>query len=214
MEQHLPDPPQDEEYESEFSEEDEELQPQTDILNSLKRKEFEDEDEKKVKDEIITLLCRYPGFKLRSNIDLIHELDGMKINELKNVYQNLVNDITFRRGTPSADVFLVLSSHYITTNYAPSLTQKLLADEELRVDLEGEILKIFGLAGSKINIIFRYFLNLYKALFPEFEVPLTWHKKQEDAEETSPETENKSTANYKQGVENHPGEYGNNQEKI
>jgi hypothetical protein len=136
---------------------------------SRKRKRSEEEEKKEnaIKDKINRLICRYPGLILRSSVETMKRFADYTIDELENIYKNAITDIAQFRGTPSAEFVLYLITHYPDKRIKRmnGYTARCCADEELKRDIEEEMINLLGWADNKVNILFRLLNNAYKTYF-------------------------------------------------
>lgn len=132
---------------------------------NAKRKREENESVEGVywKQKIARLIARYPGLIPRTSSELVNALNQYGVEELKNIHQNCISDVVKYRGTPSAEVVLTCLTHHMNKTL-PQFQKRCMEDIELRRDIEEEVISFLGFFDSKINILFRLFNNLYKAI--------------------------------------------------
>jgi hypothetical protein len=106
-----------------------------DTPNELKRERERTEEEKQLLEKINLLLCRYPGLVPRTSAAIMSRLNELGLTELKNVYTNIVNDVTEIRGTPCADS-VILALTYHADMHMGGFTNECLDDIELKRDIE------------------------------------------------------------------------------
>lgn len=113
------------------------------------------------KEKINKLCCRYPKMKPRTSHALMEQLSFLSLQELENVYMNMINDLSDIRGTPSAETVLLVTK--AIDPWVPHYSEVCLKDVELKRDVETEMMEIFGWFGNRINILFRLINNIYIA---------------------------------------------------
>ena len=128
---------------------------------SKKRKLEETSEMVRLKAEIQTMLCRYPKLVPRTSHVIMEKLDNCNELELRNVYQNCLNDIRELRGCPAANGTIFLLTKFINDWYLPGYTDECLRDQELSHDIESELTILLGMISNKVNIVFRFLNNAY-----------------------------------------------------
>lgn len=114
-----------------------------------------------LKEEINRMVCRYPDLIPRTSHALMERLNKLSVEELRNVKLNAVNDVADKRGTPAAETVLLLTIPI--DKKLPGYSAICMKDVELKRDIEGELIAVFGWLGARINIIFRLINNGYIA---------------------------------------------------
>ncbi len=132
---------------------------------SKKRKiQVEDNPEsQRIRETIQLLLCRYPQLQIRSTNLIMEKLKEYDTEQLKDIYRNAINDVTQLNGMPAPHACITLVTKPID-NKVPGYTQKCLNDNELKKDIEIELVQILGHIGNRANIVFRLINNLYETM--------------------------------------------------
>lgn len=117
------------------------------------------------KHKIARLIARYPGLTPRTSKELVEALNKYGLEELKNIHDNCISDVVKFRGTPSAELILTMTTHH-TNKRVPGFQARCMNDIELKRDIEEEVISALGFLDNKINILFRFFNNLYRSLYP------------------------------------------------
>lgn len=104
--------------------------------------------------DISTIISRYPSIKPRSNMELINQLDQLDLRELRNVWQNAINDLQHIRGTPGSELLVRIITYLPDRTYLPGLQQRCLDHPELLSDVDALIVQKLGGYGLLQNIAF------------------------------------------------------------
>ena len=118
-----------------------------------------------MKEKINALLCRYPELKLRSTAGTMIMLDNYEEKELVNILQNCINDLQQIRGVPAAELIIHILAGVVDWKLLPGYLDRCMADEELKRDVESEMMNWVGLMNTRLNIAFRLLNNAYVQLF-------------------------------------------------
>ena len=129
-----------------------------------KRKQMEEDDVFMLKREISKLLCQYPKLTIRSSNEVMGKLDELSHEELKNVYQNCLNDVTQLRGNPVATGIIHILTTYLNNRYIKGFTEECLKDEELKRNIDLEYTRLIGDASSRFIIVLQLINNAYNAM--------------------------------------------------
>lgn len=131
---------------------------------SKKRKREEDSPAiKEIKEKINYILSRYPELQPRTSHGLMQKLEAMDLQELCNVHMNLLHDLSNTRGTACAETVIFVLTWPINKTIRGYMS-KCLNDDDLKKDIEMEMVDIMGAANSKVNILFRLFNNAVKMI--------------------------------------------------
>lgn len=117
-----------------------------------------------IKRDINNILLKYPTIKIRSTSDVLRGLDDLGLEELKNIYANAVNDVIDLRGTPAAEFFIVLSTHFIDRHILPGIQEECLNDIDLVRDFDSIVNSKMGFMPSGLNVLFRIANNVSNVL--------------------------------------------------
>ncbi len=109
------------------------------------------EKAKKLRLQLNTLVLRYPTLQLRNSEGLLKKLENVTLAELENMHMNAVADMLTIRGTPTAKTALLAVKP--VDYYLPNYYDHCAKDEELKRDIEAEMIEQFGFFGNKINIL-------------------------------------------------------------
>jgi hypothetical protein len=118
-----------------------------------------------LKDKINALLCRYPELQLRSSAASMTALDNYEEKELVNILQNCINDLQQIRGVPAAELVIHILAGVVDWKLLPGYLDRCMADEELKRDVESEMMNWIGLMNTRLNIAFRFMNNAYIQIF-------------------------------------------------
>lgn len=129
-----------------------------------KRKQSEEDYVFSLKREISKLLCQYPKLTIRSSNAMMSKLDELSPEELKNVYQNCLNDVTQLRGNPVATGIIHIMTTFVNNKYINGFTEECLKDEELKRNIDLEYSRLLGDASSKVIILLQLINNAYNAM--------------------------------------------------
>lgn len=113
-----------------------------------------------IRAKIARLLSSYPSIKLRSTYAMMDQLRSLDLAELQNVYTNAIIDLEQVRGTPSAEALLTAICTPVDL-YFPGYLQECMMDQDLKRDVEAEVINWLGEPGAKSNICFRLVNNAY-----------------------------------------------------
>lgn len=119
-----------------------------------------------LRDKIIQLVSRYPELKPRSSFATMIALERYSAIQLKNIYNNALNDLQSVRGTPSSEVvinFIGMGVEKMT--HLRNYREMCVADKELNRDVEAELHHILFWAGTKAQIMFRFMNNAFKCYY-------------------------------------------------
>lgn len=118
-----------------------------------------------IKEKINGLLCRYPELQLRSTAGTMVMLDNYDEQELVNILQNCINDLQRIRGVPAAELLIHILAGLVDWKLLPGYLDRCMADEELKRDVESEMMNWIGLMNTRLNIAFRFMNNAYVQVF-------------------------------------------------
>lgn len=140
--------------------------------NEKKRKREEDQEEiNKMKSKINRLLCRYPNLKPRTSHHFITQLESMDLEELNNIFENMLNDLSVIRGFPTSET-AIMALTYSIDRKVPGYMNRCLKDEELKRDIDIEVMNLIGHGHNWVIIALRFVNHLIKTIY---ELPLTQH---------------------------------------
>lgn len=141
------------------------LDPEEKKENENKRKREEESGPmKEMKLKINRLLCRYPGLKPRTSHIFMNQIQDMDLEELNNVYENMINDLSAVRGFPTSESAIIGATFYID-HAVPGYMNTCLKDEDLKRDLDVEIMNAVGQMHNYIVILLRFFNNFVKTIY-------------------------------------------------
>jgi hypothetical protein len=154
--------------------------------------ELEKEEPKEPKDmtpeaqalryEINKLVCRYPQLKPRSSFETIRALENYNTMQLKNIYDNCLNDLQTVRGTPSSEMVTNMFCGAVEKyTHLRDYRERCLEDLELQRSIEGEMLSLLFWGGNKMQVVFRFVNNAYKCYYQLEDAP---NKKVPESEAT------------------------------
>ena len=124
---------------------------------------------KVLKDRINALICRYPELTLRSSAATMASLEQYDEAELKNIMQNCITDLQKIRGVPAAEFVLHLVCGLIDYKLLPGYLDRCMDDQELKRDVESEMMSWIGVLNTRLNIVFRMLNNAYiQAFQPDY----------------------------------------------
>lgn len=110
-------------------------------------------------------------------------LDNYEEQELFNILQNCLNDLQRIRGVPAAELVIHILAGIVDWKFIPGYLDRCLADEELKRDVESEMMNWIGLMNTKLNIAFRFINNAYVQIFRP-DAPYYGEEESSDEEET------------------------------
>jgi hypothetical protein len=126
-----------------------------------KRAREESEESKALKKEILKLVSRYPKLELRTSRVIMDKLNEMSEDDLRIVRDNCISDLSELRGTPVSAFVLFCITQPVDYQFLPGYTDQCMSDQELKRDVESEMIAIFGDLSNRINIFFRLLNNAY-----------------------------------------------------
>lgn len=118
-----------------------------------------------LKERINALICRYPELSLRSSAATMSSLDQYDETELKNIMSNCINDLQKIRGVPASEFVLHLICGLVDYKLLPGYLDRCMDDEELKRDVESEMMNWVGVMNTRLNIAFRMLNNAYIQYF-------------------------------------------------
>lgn len=86
------------------------------------------------------ILCKYPTIQPRSSINTIRKFEELSDDELENIYLNAISDVYDKVGSPvSVVISQCLAVPMEAALQLEGLTEEMLADRELQVELHSTI---------------------------------------------------------------------------